>query len=275
MRRRAPKTSGPMSFFSFQDIVTAVSGIMLLVVLLLVIEVLHARSAAAPAPPPDPETAEALFLEVRQLQAERDRLAERLDAAERAAKESGALHLGEVPARLEALREENARQETEAEALERRAEEVQAELEALKEEAERLDLEIARAERRAVVRQAELDDLDAEKRVHFTFAERTDKTPVLVECSRAGIKAQAMDGRSAPRTFADPSDPTVQGAKRAFLAWARGRPAGRYAFIVLVKPSAAGYAMEVVDALRQAGFGVGHEPLEEDRTAVSAAGGAP
>jgi hypothetical protein len=45
--------------------------------------------------------------------------------------------------------------------------------------------------------------------------------------------------------------------------------------VVLVKPSAAGYAREVVEALRKSGFDVGYEPLEEERTAVWAEGGDP
>jgi hypothetical protein len=47
------------------------------------------------------------------------------------------------------------------------------------------------------------------------------------------------------------------------------------AFLVLIKPSAAGYAQSLVQELDSRGFDVGYEPFEEANNVLDAPGGIP
>lgn len=260
MSRRQREASAPLSLFSFQDIITTVSGIMLLVMLMLALEVV-ARPAGKPAAPAARDTAAPSTADI-------ERLREEIAQARREAQEAAKLNLDDAPARVERMEQETAktrdkaaRLRAEAEASRRSAQTAaRAEAQAKQEES-RLQAELEALRKR-------LEDQESLNRVNYTFAKLTNKTPVLVECSAAGIAVRLAGKEPQVLSFVDASSPHFQSSLRRFQAWARGRNPAREAFIVLVKPSASGYAQEVIDALKQSGFDVGHEPLEEDRTAV-------
>ncbi|HRU05309.1 MAG TPA: hypothetical protein P5137_05990 [Candidatus Brocadiia bacterium] len=266
MRSRRGGDSAPLSLFSFQDIITTVSGIMLLVMLMLALEVV-ARPAGKPAPAALPKAATSAE--------EVERLRQEIAQARREVEQAAKLNLDDAPAKVARLeqemaktRERTAQLNAAAEASRQRAEAAARAAAQARQEEERLKAELEGLRKR-------LDEQEAQNRVHYTFARETNKTPVLVECSASGIAVRVAGKTPQVVSFVDASSPHYQSSLRRFQAWARGRSPAREAFIVLVKPSAAGYAQEVIDALKQSGFDVGHEPLEEDRTAIGAEGARP
>ena len=266
MRRRGGNDN-PLSLFSFQDIITAVSGIMLLVVLLLVLQVLNVKSMAVPPPIPEVD-AKKTEQDIRELRETVSKLNGRLVKADRDLKATSAVNLDQAPSQVRA-------EEKLTKGLVEAIDKVTVELSRKKQKAavqattaaarDELITELAA---KAKSLKDRLDSKDAWSRVHYSFAKRTAKTPILAQCSAAGVEAKVLDGKSAPQSFIDPKRTNYQSSLKAFRAWARRRNFIRDAFVVLVKPSAAGYAGQVVRMLRQSGFDVGYEPLEEDRTAI-------
>ena len=267
MSRRGGSSGGPVSLFAFQDIITTVSGIMVLVVLLLALEVLSAKSLKTPTPkaPPKEQRAEkeiaALSETIRKLEErivrvvkEREQVAklkldqapEELERASRRARET-TREMAAMRPTLEQRTRQTAQLERETTELDRKTKELEARLKEVKEK----------------VRQD-----SSLKRVHYVFARKAAKTPILVECSGEGVQARVLDGKSRTVEFFDPRSVNYQSSLRKFAAWARKRNFLRELFVVVVKPSAAGYAPRVIQTLRRSGFEVGFEPLEEERTAI-------
>lgn len=264
MRRGRATRPNPLSLISFQDIITAVSGVMLLVTLLLVLQVLTAKAEPADAPRP----AEEIRQRIEQALRERDELQEQLQALRQEVQESGPVDVENASRALEDA-------ERELTALERRLQEAAEQVdEAVSRAAEHerslreAKRETARLERQATVLEEEARGAEDAIVTHFVFADRGEKTPVLVECSGDGIKVEVRDGASQPISFIDPARVSVQRSIDEFRDWLRRRDPERKAFMVLVKPSAAGYAAEVVGMIREKGFDVGYEPLEENRVGV-------
>lgn len=188
MARRRRIEDVPMSFFSFQDIMASVTGIMILVTLLLALDPLGtqmraSRSAQAATPSParravTAEVAEALAAQTAAAEAEVAQLRRSLDARRRNPRVAPELE-AELAAELER------RQRT--------AEEVELRASRIHEAAERLEQEAAAAvERREQARRLLERAREAlrrsvmQARLRFLPGERYAKAPLLVELSPHG-----------------------------------------------------------------------------------------
>jgi hypothetical protein len=250
-RRRIDEV--PLNLFSFQDIVTSVSGIIILVVLLLGLRIATSKSAGGasdtPSRVPDRSRevtqAEQELAELGQQLAKREKPPPRTRAAASPLTEAEALRA--LIATEARLRQELAdREATLASAAGANAK--------LSEEQQRLQEELARI-------QAQKRDVPAD--VWLRPDQPTDAPIILAECARTGVRCAlwAEKGPGPIQSFAAADlrgrDGFVQHAKTLAARDPRSK------LVLLLKPSCMKYAMDLVQELRSAGVAVGYDALEE------------
>lgn len=270
MSRRRGGNDNPLSLFAFQDVITGVTGIMILVVLLLVLEVISQKSADTPKTSESEESAENVEEQIAALEKEKNALIHNIDRIQGDIQRLGGTDPRELQA---AIKREKER------ALEL-ADDIKATGDYIKKEQTRRgapEAEVDKLAKRNRELRGIFDTLAKELRIMQEEGERvqfsSNRPHVLAQCSGKGIRVKAWDGDREVQFMFPPgsTDPTSALAK--FSQWIRTRQNDRERFIVALKPSAASYAADVIDLIRQAGFSLGHEPLEEDKTAIFGEGG--
>lgn len=262
MRSKRSTDEAPITLFSFQDIITSLSGIMILLVLMLALEVVSRRDrpAAAAAAAPAPSVRADRQAAVQALRAECARLARDLASLTATTAVATAPVDRLAAARLqveqaqsvETLRATLMRQRTRLTQTRTHQAELQAEKTAREARLAALSGELTRRDAAAASRLAG-------QHVFFIPEPGLDKTPWLVECSGGGIRAGRLAQAEAPRGF-----PATAAGEKEFLEFARTRPAKTDAFVVLMKPSGVGLAMNLVAQIQGAGYDVGYDALEEE-----------
>lgn len=264
-RRR--RGSAPFSLFAFQDIITSVTGIMVLVTLFLALELVQRKEGSPPEQ--TKKITEDIHTTMVQNQAEAAELEKRqreLSALlnEMAAYDTAAVRreIANLQAANKKLQEEAEEQARERDDADRRKK--QAEAEATRIEQDRRDLdEILKKTR---TKQAQLDKLKQSKRLFFNASEGAGKTPWLVELTEDHITVAQVGSVAAPRQF----ETTDQ-----LVAWAKQRNRNSEYFVLLVKPDGIEKYVEVYPALRQGlKFDIGFDLLTEEQTAIDPETGA-
>lgn len=257
MRRRRIKSDANVSFFAFQDIITSVSGILILIVLMMVLMLRTPSGGVAPVEPSETRSPE--------------ELAKLIETAIGKIRELAADDLetgGETVAGLEAA---IARLEKELDeegdplrrALLREVEAAAAELARIREQlaASEAARETARAElakvEAAIAERAEFlrDNQDASQ-VWLRF-NPTEKIPVILELSGAG--AVLRDIRKAD--FRENIAAAALSGRIRELAGRHDR-GGAY-FVFFIRPSGVGQVAELREVLSEEGFSLGYRPLAE------------
>jgi predicted RNase H-like nuclease (RuvC/YqgF family) len=263
-RRRA---ASPFSLFAFQDIITAVTGVMVLVTLFLALELVQRKEEAPPRK--TREITQDLRAQMVQSQAETGELEDRqaeltamlkeLAAYDAAAVRSEIRDLQAVNKKLQQENDERARQRDEANRRQEQAEAEQARIEQGRQKLKQT-LETARQ------RERQLAKLKQSKRLFFNVKEGAGKQAWLTELAEAGLTVAQVGQLAQPRQFANTD---------AFLAWAKERDRKSEYFVLLVKPSGIKRYAEVYPALRQElKFDIGFDLLTEDQSAIDPETGA-
>lgn len=255
MRRR--KIGRPFSLFSFQDLVTGLSGVMILLVLTLLLDMAASRSPDMPNPESLEDTLETektLSDEIRRLRAELASLKDAAAAARLAVR--GAESPEEAEERARRIQEER----------ERDAAMWRSRLAALQKRLE--ELKHGDFENRAILeemennRQALESELEAfRKRAGITLIpERGNlKLPIYVECSGTGFRIHRLPGDG------DGSGDSVELSGERQLRDCLGKLDRRtHSVVLLVRPSGTWRMDGAARVAREAGFAVGRDPLEED-----------
>ncbi|HUG91482.1 MAG TPA: hypothetical protein VML55_11640 [Planctomycetaceae bacterium] len=265
MSRRG-RANAAFSLFAFQDIITSVTGIMLLVTMLLALELLQRQESSPPAATAQisrdleqvvaEQRAEIKEIEA-QLSQEQAELAE-LAAYDLARAERQSAELAGMNRRLEQELAELRRNESESE---RRAREARA-----REQQQATDARtVEQLQDEARRKQAQLARLKAAGRVVFNPTAGDAKTPWLVEVAAAGLSV-AETGRAAPpQTFADAG---------SFLAWARRQNPAAVYFVLLIKPDGIETYRTLFAELRRLNFDLGFDLLTSSQTALDPQTGA-
>ena len=249
-----------MSLFSFQDIITSITGIMILVVMMLVLEVINRDSAKPPAPRVQSSEIPDLEQQIAPLEAERETLSTSIERQE-------AVIAGLLPDNAQQLNRDIQWEEDKALNLNQKISELAAKLAKAKQQMGSTLTDTPEDAQELQQLKEQLARIQAENRVTFEFT-ASHKTPVLVQCSRTGVQVMVMGGKPTTHTFLSAPGSTPKGAVAKFEKWVEGLDKDMNAFVVLVKPSAAPYATEVINLLRVKQFDVGYEPLEESKTAL-------
>jgi hypothetical protein len=252
MRRRRIKSDANVSFFAFQDIITSVSGILILIVLMMVLMLRTPSGGVAPVEPSETRSPE--------------ELAKLIETAIGKIRELAADDLetgGETVAGLEAA---IARLEKELDeegdplrrALLREVEAAAAELARIREQlaASEAARETARAELAIAERAEFLRDNQDASQVWLRF-NPTEKIPVILELSGAG--AVLRDIRKAD--FRENIAAAALSGRIRELAGRHDR--GSAYFVFFIRPSGVGQVAELREVLSEEGFSLGYRPLAE------------
>ena len=259
--------SPAISFFSFQDIITSITGIMFLVVMMLVLMILNQSS------PADRE-AKAVKGDLRQLNLELQELKESFEQyrrktarSQKRAAELAALKEKDLPELKKTLT--LALQSADAE-IKQLADEEKEQLLILQKEQENSKKNIAETERIAAenskqqqtVRQLS-ETLERQEKQHqqyvrilqLAWQKSSSKQPVFLECSANSIRSGTLDGSSPVQEFRSVDE---------CLNWCRTQPAGGVCFVLLIKPSAFSYAEKLSRQLQKAGYERGREVIPDE-----------
>ncbi len=254
--------SAPISLFSFQDIITCTSGILIILVLAMALEILTRKPGEKQRDQPTVEISEQMDYSTAIAQAKEDivLLEARLKDS---TPEKGTESLeGSSPA---VLIQELVREETRHEDLQRRRKELAERLAAVQavqsfsetQNSEASKQERALSEQRDELRKS-LQELLAFRRITLIPDKVGAKTPIVVECSaqhlRVGRLGQGQDAQVL----------SVRGFERYLV----GRSPAREYFVFMIKPSAARTAWEALRFAQRKGFDVGYDPMEEDEKIV-------
>ncbi|MCA9124125.1 MAG: hypothetical protein H6822_30330 [Planctomycetaceae bacterium] len=263
------------SLFAFQDIITSVTGIMILVTLILALELVQQMESS-----PSQRTKEvvqdinAAVTSVTELDAavarNQARIAELQDRLTQ-----GASRIGDVAGfDQRAVQQDVSDMEQMDDRLAKELQELAAQVEQTTHQQKKLNEERdQKVDPEAV--QKKLDDLkkkkeDLEKlkssnRIIFNPTEGDAKVPWLVEITGTSISV-AKTGVTAP--------PTIHATGAAFAAWAQQLDKSRDYFVLLVKPDGIENYELVRASITRMGFDVGFDLLNSDQNAIDPEKGA-
>jgi len=235
MARRCERAP-PISLFFFQDIITCVAGVMILLMMLFAL-----LAPDEPVTTTDVSVAEALSLDRFQ---EIQKLRERLTSLRRV--ESAYAYARDLT-----------RLESTTAPLEKEAAEREEEIKSILLEIAGIQDSIQQAKERRARSQRKLDELRKVRKIRFIPQKRSGKTPILVECSEDVILCGLAGRGLEPVEFTiEPLEPFLEHVKRF-------DPASHF-FVFLTKPSAPSSIIGVVRLVQLRGFQAGYDALEED-----------
>ena len=258
MARRREETA--VSFFSFQDIMTSLSGIMLFIVLLLVLDLTSAAVRQPKFAEARPSKTEVLS-EIKELSKEITRIQSRIELLRTRTRELAASDPGAIKRQIQRLSESLRRLASEISYRDDFQKQKANEFKRIGREARRLDveiLELAKAKAR----------LEAIGRRGVVFAlQETDpeRSVVVVECSASQMLVRPLESEAAPLVVRERNSSSRQASLTATF---KAFPAQDNDFLVVIKPSAFSYGEDLVHFIKGLGYRVGSEPLEEDRSTV-------
>jgi len=265
MSRRGGSTAA-FSLFSFQDIITSVTGIMILVTLILALELIQRKESSPPVH--TEEIAQNLQSTVTEMQNRIEELKRKSAESNKRIDELAPLDKRAIQRDLADSEEANQRLDGQVEELERRKREAEQRMQ----EAERLlesqsvdpdALEKLQAEVRK--KEEDLEELKSSDRIIYNRAPGDSKTPWLVEVSGDGFSVAEV-GKSAP--------PKIFRTVGALGDWLAQRNSGSEYFVLFAKPDGIANFHAGQQMLQQKGFDVGYDLLGEEQKVIDPETGA-
>lgn len=256
-----------MSLFAFQDVIMSVSGILIVIMLLLSLELVTKTepSGAMQAA----ETAAALQAEIVAATAERQELEQSLQSADQLVQAAAALS-------PEELRRDITRVTADADAitadlatLDAKRQQVQRELQVAAVERfdqQRLEAELAalEAEAEAVAEQVEAETREDRPVFSLPQGETRDGWLVVLAADRVTV---APLGRAAPpRDFVAGSSRAGASAVGSFLAWVDMQNAADVYLLMLIRPGGAAGFKLLQPALNERGVAYGYDLVREQQS---------
>ena len=259
MRTRKGR-SAPFSLFAFQDIITSVTGIMILITMMLALEVVVRKASS-----PEVQTQQIvtqLSSAITQNEGEIKRLQALIDESAEAVRydsETLKSRLQDIQNASEELEKQNQNLANALDsALAKKAELHEQSLEFSPEVAQQLAEQLKET-------QEEIQNLKESNRVIFNKPEGESKTPWLVEISGTEIQT-AETGRSMkPLSFPDAT---------GFETWAVTQNPGNVYFVLLIKPSGVLNYQILRESIAARGFDIGSDLLQSEQTALDPEKGA-
>jgi len=259
-RRRRNKS--PFSLFAFQDIITSVTGIMILITMMLTLELLD-RKEQSPQVKTD-EAIEQLERVTNQIDAEIAQLEAQLNANTSVLRYDATTvreQIGELTAARQQLESDVQQLRVESQQSRQRRDRIRQQEQS--QEATPETLASLQEETRKTREQ--LERLKRSNRMIFNPSEGDQKTPWLVELDADRITVAQVGESARPQVF-----PSVD----SFLSWSSRRNQRTEYFVVLVKPNSVESFAEVHATLSTSGFDVGYDVMPADQTAIDPETGA-
>ena len=262
MKRRGART-GPISLFAFQDIMASVIGMVFIVVLVMALEIVHAKAGGTAI-----DWQNVTDADVQQLQAQVDDLQARIrDAKAKIEGLSARLDLasGDEEATLDKVKH----LEATLKSLYERIREGQQAVEEADGETVEFLRRVHEAKQEAKRLQERIDELRerlrsarSTPRLAFIIDPHPDMLePWLLEVSGSRLRVASKDGSSVVLEFRGDS---ADQRKERFLAWLSTQDNRTHYFVLLVKPSGVLASDELHVILKRRGFDIGKDLLPED-----------
>ena len=266
---RKPRSSAPLSLFAFQDIITTVTGVFLMLTLLMALALTTHSDASSKADARQlvEQLNEAIAQTQGRVNSLRDQLARRRDQqledlgfTQRSA--DAAFHGAKEDVRL--LRSTLQQLSTQIQEFEEELS--NAEASARKRAIDRNRLEQLHEERAAL--DEELTELRNSQRVFYNDTDKRGREVLLVEMFADELLVASAGKSTAPLGFSGPQ------RTRSFLAWAQRQPAAEVRFVLIVHRGMTKIFNELRKELRSLGYSIGYDLLPEDKIAVDPVHGA-
>jgi vacuolar-type H+-ATPase subunit I/STV1 len=260
---RRKGNSVPFSLFAFQDIITSVTGIILLITMMMAVELVQniQRTASAPQEHKSSAVERTLRSALEENTQEIVRLERLLEETTTIRFDADALR--RRLANLSAATSEIEKQTTRIEVTQREIDQRRAELAEKSKDLSAEDIEALAEEQRKIAQQ--IVAMRQSNRIIYNRPEGAAKSPWLVELNGDRILVAEMGASGPPQSFSNAAE---------FLTWAGRQNAGALYFVILVKPE----SIETFDLLQQElqdrQFEVGFDLLTADQTAIDPATGA-
>ena len=256
MSRSSRSVETPVSLFSFQDIITCLSGIMIFLVLMLALQI-TVRLSTALEDVAMPEDMTATLDDMRQQAAQLKQQVEEVEETSVVESQQQPLETARKQVELEQQYHQLSKKQMQ---LDRKLNEQETQNESLSDEVSSRKDEMAKAEKEIKEIEAGIDQIKKDPRVYFIPEKGADKSPVLIECSGSGIRVGELNASDRPRIFTPDSN-----GKMAFMNYIKKYSKDRQYFVFMLKPSSEEYAMLLIAHAKNAGYDVGYDALEEDR----------
>ncbi|MCX7401517.1 MAG: hypothetical protein NTY87_00060 [Planctomycetia bacterium] len=285
MSRRGRSKDVAISLFSFQDIITSVTAIMILLVLILALE-LVTRVATKGMAAEDRRVAQQLKRSVAEMEKRLDQLRKEASAAQAAASDAAGFSAKETAEKQAKAARAAKELQDEIRRLEVQLRDAQssrrtAEGRLAASQTDDPEATAARA-READVRAAQMEAANREEKrrqeseakkasdgtatartLVFNAPPGTTLEPLLVEIAKDGLVAVGPDGES-PSRFAW----NLLGLSAGFGDWLKGRNKSREYVVLILRPSGVERYEAVREAVVSAGFDVGTELIGEQMSLV-------
>lgn len=257
--------ANPISLFSFQDIITSVTGIMILLTLLMALE-LSQRSLQSPSVQTAVVT-EQLETAVVDSEQEITRLEADLANRDKKLQELAAIdeqrlldESVDIEHQISQLAAGSSNLAAQAEAAARRREQAES-----SSQDRQKDVDTARELMvRAAELQAKLAKLQSTNRVLYNPAPGSSKSAWLVEITDSELRAAPLGQATPPTVFKGNASARLT----AFQAWARTRDRRGEYFVLLVKPSGIDLFDQLHEALGKLGFDLGFDIVDSTETVI-------
>lgn len=259
MRSRS-KGSSPFSLFAFQDIITSVTGIMILITMMMALELVqNAESAPRAVTPAIAEDVEAAVQENEEEIRRLERILSEGAGAIQVDADTARRRLDEMQRAREELERQNASLAAELNAAAARED-------AVLEQAQDVSPEtLSELRAQLAATQKQIQEMKESNRVIFNRPEGTSKTPWLVQIEGDRIVVAESEKAAAPRSFASTEE---------FLGWAGTQNASSIYFVMLIKPAGVERFVPIRETLQSDGFDLGYDLLNADQTAIDPQTGA-
>ncbi len=271
MSRRG-RQSVAFSLFSFQDIITSVTAIVILLTLVLAVEFLSREPSSAARG--SVESAATLRDAIEKAEEEIRRLQSRLDGGAEVVQAF-------AEASPERLRRDCAVTQDQIDGLRGDLEDLRIQEQAAREQEKRVLAQefdrkndrrrLAQLTTAARGKRKQLEKLKAENRLIYNPASATDKLAWLVDVSAEQFVVAPLGEAVKPTAFGNRS---VAARVLAFSTWARQRSAEREYFVLLVRPSGIESFAVLRSALEKMGFDIGYDVIGAEQTVIDLASGA-
>lgn len=256
----------PLSLFSFQDIITSVTGVMVLLTLLMAVELIQRVTAS----PPQQTAAQVVTsgLTLEQMRSEADSLRRGMRSAD-------SLPAGLPSLDLERLRRERMDLDASNERLRREADAAgddlgkkQRRLAATETDSntqrQQDEKELAELEQRIDDDTKELEEMQSTNRLYFNRGKES-KRVWIVELAGPALIAAELGVQAKPHQFASVD---------AFTRWTQTLSPSTFAFYLIVKPKGVPFLDDCKEALRQKSFDVGFNVAAGDQQVIDPGSGA-
>ncbi len=283
MARKTKNSDSPITLFSFQDIITSITGIMILVVLMLILHIIESHSSSASEESPRMKDIASLRKTLEEMEKKLKQEANWQAENEKIIADAVTSDLESLPFKINEEKRTNAKLNSNFSENKKVLENLKAEKEILDKKCILIDKQIEEAEEINADKEKEhqnildmlaklLENLkkekeSEEKRIYFSLERQEGKMPILAECSSAGIKVKIVKN-SEIKEFSDDSSSFV-GTVNSFTDWLEKRGTNESEYILfIVKPSSSRYVITLRDKVAALKYETGLEPVEENMNSV-------